>query len=81
MNPTTIYLIGQISTHPETVLWRQRIAKRFKAWPNFNFIDPCNQHFTKTALELSKKDSDQFTSIVEASKIHDVIAPRDCNYV
>jgi zona occludens toxin (predicted ATPase) len=80
-NKVTIYLIGQITSDPETYEWRRRIRKRFEEHEKFRFFDPCNNMFSKSVLKSSKGSVDSFKSLAAGNTFSSILVPRDMSYV
>ena len=76
-----IYLIGQISSDPETYEWRRRVRERFAEHEKFRFFDPCNNMFSKSVLKSSKGNVDCFKSLTAWNTLSSILVPRDMSYV
>lgn len=80
-NKINIYLIGQITSHPETYEWRRRVRERFKEHDKFNFFDPCNNMFSKSVLKASKGDVEGFKKLAAWNSFSGILVPRDMSFV
>jgi len=80
-NKMNIYLIGQITSDPETYEWRRRIRKRFEEHEKFRFFDPCNNMFSKSVLKSSKGNVESFKSLAAWNTFSSILVPRDMSFV
>lgn len=80
-NKVTIYLIGQITSDPETYKWRERVRKRFEEHEKIKLFDPCNNIFSKSVLKASKGDVEKFKRTAAWNSASSILVPRDMSYV
>jgi len=76
---TTFYLVGQITTHPETYAWRRNMRIRFNEEKNIKLIDPCNHEFSRRCLKEAKDGN--FRKIASFNLASAILPVRDAQYV
>ena len=80
-NKINVYLIGQITSDPETYEWRKRIRKRFEEHEKFKFFDPCNNMFSKSVLKASSGDVKAFKELAIWNPFSPILVSRDMSFV
>ena len=80
-NETIFYLIGQITSNPETYEWRKRLRERFNEHEIIKFFDPCDNTFSKAALKNSKGEMHNFETGVRRNSHSAILSPRDASFV
>ena len=80
----TIYLIGQISMHPETYEWRKRVQEFFADKGKVSIISPTdspfNANYINKALNGNAKEKKQMQSVYKTKGIK-ILPAKDMNYV
>jgi len=76
----TIYLVGQMTSNPETFSWRQRVANYFFDNSNIHVIDPGSSLFDRHLLRASKENNQLFNSQAIATDARLLVA-KDRYYV
>ena len=80
-NKINVYLIGQITSDPETYEWRRRVRKRFEEHETFRFFDPCNNMFSKSVLKTSDGNVESFKNFAAGNSFSSILVPRDMSFV
>lgn len=56
-----IYLVGQITSNPESYEWRQKVVDYFRYNNNIEVINPCNSEFNSSALRNNDNETFSFS--------------------
>jgi hypothetical protein len=76
----TVYLVGQITSNPETYEWRDRVTEYFKNNKKIFIINPCGSEWNKTLLSDSKNKENKFSKWATQGASA-LLVPKDRNYV
>ena len=77
----TFYLVGQITSDPQTYQWRKNVVSYFEGDDQVTFYDPCNNVFSQGVLKQSEGNVITFRKSASFNLLSPALPIRDFAYV
>jgi hypothetical protein len=78
---STFYLVGQITSDPQTYQWRKNVRDYFEGSDQINFYDPCNNVFSQGVLKQADGNVESFRKSASFNLVSPILPIRDASYV